>query len=281
MRPWARWIAKTALVAAGFAAAGGGLAGVAFAGSGGADSGGAATSGMPGINQVTAPAGMPVTLCGVAGAMLGIAGADCQGGAQVVSGLPASAGPAAPGLRSAGSARGNLLAEGRNGTIANTAINHSARELISDAAAPAASALGSSAGPLAGLAPVSGLTYVAAAAGAGYSPNTYVAAVAGAGNSPGAGPASGRAGHANFLAAPQLLGLGALPGLADLPSLGGLATMPALNGTSGTGIGTAPSASGMSSDSFAALAAGALLAGASAVKIAVRRARDRKAGIGK
>jgi hypothetical protein len=46
--------------------------------------------------------------------------------------------------------------------------------------------------------------------------------------------------------------------------------------------GTALSAanSGMSSDSFAALAVGALLAGASALKIAGRRARDRKAGIG-
>jgi lactate dehydrogenase-like 2-hydroxyacid dehydrogenase len=37
---------------------------------------------------------------------------------------------------------------------------------------------------------------------------------------------------------------------------------------------------GMSSDSFAALAVGALLAGASALKIAGRRVRDRKAGIG-
>jgi hypothetical protein len=77
-----------------------------------------------------------------------------------------------------------------------------------------------------------------------------------------------------------------LPGLADLPSLAGLATMPALNGQSGGGIpmpGTALSAAtspGMSSDSFAALAVGALLAGASALKIAGRRARDRKAGTG-
>ena len=39
-------------------------------------------------------------------------------------------------------------------------------------------------------------------------------------------------------------------------------------------------ASGMSSDSFAVLAIGALLAGAAALKIASRRARDRKAGIG-
>ena len=90
----------------------------------------------------------------------------------------------------------------------------------------------------------------------------------------------------NVPAASQLAGLGALPGLVDLPSLAGLATMPALNGVTGGGIpmpGTALSAAnipGMSSDSFAALAVGALLAGASALKIAGRRARDRKAGIG-
>jgi hypothetical protein len=43
---------------------------------------------------------------------------------------------------------------------------------------------------------------------------------------------------------------------------------------------SASDASGMSSESFAALAIGALLAGAAALKIASRRARDRKAGIG-
>ena len=99
-------------------------------------------------------------------------------------------------------------------------------------------------------------------------------------------PGASGAGDTNVPAASQLAGLGALPGLADLPSLAGLANMPALNGVSGGGIpmpGTALSAastSGMSSDSFAALAVGALLAGASALKIAGRRARDRKAGFG-
>jgi hypothetical protein len=79
---------------------------------------------------------------------------------------------------------------------------------------------------------------------------------------------------------------GALPGLADLPSLAGLANTPAQNGVSGGGIpmpGTALSAANtsvMSGDSFAALAVGALLAGASALKLAGRRARDRKAGFG-
>ena len=99
-------------------------------------------------------------------------------------------------------------------------------------------------------------------------------------------PSASGAGDTNVPAASQLAGLGALPGLADLPSLAGLANMPALNGVSGGGMpmpGTALSAastSGMSSDSFAALAVGALLAGASALKIAGRRARDRKAGFG-
>ena len=99
-------------------------------------------------------------------------------------------------------------------------------------------------------------------------------------------PGASGAGDTNVPAASQLAGLGALPGLADLPSLAGLANMPALDGVSGGGIpmpGTALSAastSGMSSDSFAALAVGALLAGASALKIAGRRARDRKAGFG-
>jgi len=77
-----------------------------------------------------------------------------------------------------------------------------------------------------------------------------------------------------------------LPGLADLPSLAGLVSTPALNGLKGGAIpmpGTtlsAANASGMSSNSFAALAVGALLAGASALKIAGRRSRDRKAGTG-
>lgn len=93
-----------------------------------------------------------------------------------------------------------------------------------------------------------------------------------------------RTGDTNVPAATQLAGLGALPGLEDLPSPAGLASTPARNGAQGGGIpmpGTALSAanSGMSSDSFVALAVGALLAGASALKIAGRRSRDRKAGL--
>jgi hypothetical protein len=106
---------------------------------------------------------------------------------------------------------------------------------------------------------------------------------AGDGSHPAKRPRHG-AGDTNVPAATQLAGLGALPGLADLPSAGPAST-PARNGAQGGGIpmpGTALSAasSGVSSDSFAALAIGALLAGASALKIAGRRSRDRKAGIG-
>jgi hypothetical protein len=61
--------------------------------------------------------------------------------------------------------------------------------------------------------------------------------------------------------------------------------MPALNGDMGGGVpmpATALSAANappMSSNSFAALAVGALLAGASALKIAGRRVRDRRTGL--
>jgi hypothetical protein len=100
-------------------------------------------------------------------------------------------------------------------------------------------------------------------------------------NAPGPG-----AGNPDTPAASQLVGLGTLPGLADLPPLAGLTNSSARNGTTGSSTlmpGSALSAadaSGMSSDSFAALAIGALLAGAAALKIASRRARDRQAGIG-
>ena len=100
-------------------------------------------------------------------------------------------------------------------------------------------------------------------------------------NAPGLG-----AGTTDNPAAPQQAGPGTLPGLAELPSLNGLTNVSAGRGTPGGSTlmpGSALSAAdvaGMSSDSFAALAIGALLAGAAALKIASRRARDRKAGIG-
>lgn len=84
----------------------------------------------------------------------------------------------------------------------------------------------------------------------------------------------------------QLASPGSLPGLADLPSLAGPAHLTGRGGGGGgstlmaDGSLSASDAPGMSSESFAALAIGALLAGAAALKIASRRARDRKAGIG-
>jgi len=147
--------------------------------------------------------------------------------------------------------------------------------VVQQVVAPVMSVVGATAPrqPMSGVAPL-----FAAAGSRPAAASTNTASV----NPPGA---DAGAGDTNVPAA-LLAGLGALPGLADLPSLAGLANMPALNDDMGGGIpmpGTALSAantSGMSSDSFAALAVGALLAGASALKIAGRRARDRKAGIG-
>jgi len=92
------------------------------------------------------------------------------------------------------------------------------------------------------------------------------------GHLPGPASAAPRQTFSDTLNAP---GLGA--GNTDTPAAsrasGGSVHMPA------SALNTAD-ASGMSSDSFAVLAIGALLAGAAALKIASRRARDRKAGIG-
>ena len=311
MRPWAQWTAKTALLAAGFAAAAGGLSGVALAagGSAGSDAG-------PGLSlgQLAAPAGV----CDDADAMLGVVGAACQVGTAVLPpAAPAQTGrgttntppagsgrsPASPcgsaaavlGDSTAGCVSGALAGPGpeqqrpaSGGTAAGPAVTGGAAGVIQRAVAPVTSVLGVNgpagtgsfaSGPLAGLQQMSGLAPIATAPAprglTGGSVSTFD-------NLPGAGGA----GDTNVPAASQLAGLGALPGLADLPSLAGLANMPALNGVTGGGIpmpGTALSAantSGMSSDSFAALAVGALLAGASALKIAGRRARDRKAGFG-
>ena len=200
---------------------------------------------------------------GFAAAVLGDSTAGCMSGALagVTQQRPASGGTAARG----------------------------AAGVIQRAVAPVTSVFGVNApagtgsfsgGPLAGLQQMSGLAPLATA------PAPRGLAGPGVSSSFGNPPGAGGAGDMNVPAASQLAGLGALPGLADLPSLAGLANMPAPNDDMGGGIpmpGTALSAantSGMSSDSFAALAVGALPAGASALKIAGRRARDRKAGFG-
>jgi hypothetical protein len=297
MRPWAQWTAKTALLAAGFAAAACGLPGVALAAGGSAGS-----DASPGLSlgRLVAPAGA----CDDAGALLGVIGAACQVGDAVLpppapaqtNTPPASSRDRSPSgaCGSAAAVLGDSTAGCVSGALAGAtqprpAPGRSVAGAIQRAVAPVTSVLGASApagtgsfasGPLAGLQQVSGLAPIATAPAPRGLAGDRVRDISG--NPPGAsGP-----GDTNVPAASQLAGLGALPGLADLPSLAGLANMPALNGVTGGGIpmpGTALSAantSGMSSDSFAALAVGALLAGASALKIAGRRARDRKAGFG-
>jgi|GEM_PF-4206776 len=91
---------------------------------------------------------------------------------------------------------------------------------------------------------------------------------------------------------PQQAALGALPGMANLPTLAGADSL--VQGVAGSSSGlsgatsvlpagalsaysTSAGSGGMSSDSFLALAIGALLAGAAALKLAGRRSRIRKA----
>jgi hypothetical protein len=279
MRPWATRTAKTALLAAGFAAAVGGLSGVALAAGSNVSSGAS-----PGLSrgQLVAPAGV----CDEPGALMGVVGAACQVGTAVLPPTaPAQTGRDTTGSSPAGSGTGRPAC----GSAAGPAFAGGAAGVIQRTVAPVTSVLGVNApagtgsfssGPLAGLQQTSGLAPLATAPAPGGLAGGSTSSIFG--NTPGAGGA----GDTNVPAASQLAGLGALPGLADLPSLAGLANTPAPIGVSGGGIpmpGTALSAantSGMSSDSFAALAVGALLAGASALKIAGRRVRDRKAGFG-
>ena len=264
MRPWASWTAKTAALtlAAGLAATAGGLSGVALAASG--------------TSQVAAPAGMPGDVCTGAGALLGLAGAACQ--SVALPGLP-GAGAAQTGRSTVGSQN----ASARQG--AGQGIDATVSQVVQRAVAPVTAVLGAGGSvPVVKTVPaVAPLTAVAGGRPASRTAGTGASAPR-TSSTRGNKPAT-RAGDTNVPAATQLAGLGALPGLADLPSPAGLASTPARDGAQGGGIsmpGTALSAanSGMSSDSFAALAVGALLAGASALKIASRRTRDRKAGIG-
>ena len=306
MRPWAHWTAKTALVAAGFAAAGGGLSGVAWAGTASSSPGAMAVLGG---NGLLAPVSLPVAACGNAGALLGIAAAGCQGGALASvdmsqggdgSGTSATVslgsgnqvtvpvslcGNAAAvlGASSAGCAGGAGAATNSGGAAGGDTAGRRGGTVRQSGATtgPVPSALRGMA-PLAGLTPLSGLTPPS-----GVTDSSGQTAIGPVGQtfsdtlnapSPGAGT--------DTPSASQLVGLGTLPGLADLPSLAGLADLPVRSGVTGGSVlmpGSALSAadsSGMSSNSFAVLAIGALLAGAAALKIASRRARDRKAGIG-
>jgi hypothetical protein len=319
MRPWAQWTAKTALLAAGFAAAADGLSGVALAAGGSASSDASPGLSLGRLVAPAGVCDNTGVLLGVVGAACQVgtavlpAAAPAQTRAGTANTAPAGRGrspaesgrspagrgqsPTGPcgsaaavlGDSTAGCASGALASVTQPRAAAGTASGGTAAGVIQRAVAPLTSVLGVTApagtgafgsGPLAGLQPMSGLAPLATAPAPRGLAGERVRRTSD--NPPGASGAD----DTNVPAASQLVGLGALPGLADLPSLAGLANMPARDGVTGGGIpmpGTATSAantSGMSSDSFAALAVGALLAGASALKIAGRRARDRKAGFG-
>ncbi len=245
MRPWARWTARMALVAVVSAAAGGGLSGIAFAGTGG--DGNSASTPLLGGNGLLALLGIPDAVCGDASALLGIAVVGCRGGAAASFAKPRAAdGGAGRGLSgsvSPGAKPGGAKTGDRGASSASTVFQSAATP------GPDSSAFRQTFG------------------------DTL--------NAPGLG-----AGTTDNPAASQQVGLGTLPGLAELPSLTGPTNVSAGRGTPGGSTlmpGSALSAADvadMSSDSFAALAIGALLAGAAALKIASRRIRDRKAGIG-
>ena len=254
MQPWARRTAMTTLAAVAIAAAGGGLSGTALAGTGGDGNSGVLS--VLGGNGLLAPAGnelsIPVDVCGDASALLGIAVAGCRAGAVASLERPRATG----GDTGRGSSGG--VSAGAGTTGAGTAGANTGGPGVSSASTvyqrAATSKRGSSA-----LRQTFGDTL----------------------NAPGPG-----AGNPDTPAASQPVGLSTMPGLADLPSLAGLTGTSARSGAPGsstlmpTSALSAADASGMSSDSFAAIAIGALLAGAAALKIASRRARDRKAGIG-
>ena len=76
MRPWAQWTARcwlprAALVAAGFAATSAGLSGVALAAAGDGNPSGSVS--VLGGNQIGLPVSVPATVCGLSGALLGVA----------------------------------------------------------------------------------------------------------------------------------------------------------------------------------------------------------------
>lgn len=254
MRPWARWTARMTLVAVVFAVAGGGLSDIAFAGTGGDGTGSTALLG--GNGPLAALSGVPAGVCGATSALLGSALAGCRGGTAAAS--------ERPDIADSGSVRGGTAsAPAGAGAAAGVGAADSGGTKIGDQRASSAS---------------TGFQG-AATSGPGSSPlrQTFGDTL----NAPALGAST-----TNNPASSQSAGLGTLPGLADLRSMTELTDNSAGRGAPGGSTlmpGSALRAAdvtGMSSVSFAALAIGALLAGATALKIASRRARDRKAGIG-
>ena len=295
MKSWAKWTAKTVLVTTGFAAAGGGFAGVAFAGTGGTNPGNISVLGS---NQVSAPVSVPINICGNAAALLGIAAAGCQGGAEVIAhhypaGRPGGDSQVLIPVKVAVNACGNAVGNARAGCQGGVYL---------PGGDPAADG-----GPIRR----AGLSAGALSAGDGsvvsgkqvqipisVPANICGNAAAVLGNSnagcEGGATVGGRhdlaAGNEGRLTSDQLAGLGTLPGLANLPTLAALTNVPLLQGLTSTGsllpanalsaLTSNVDAGGMSGNSFATLAIGALLAGAAALKLAGRRSRARTVGAG-
>jgi hypothetical protein len=303
MHSWASWTAKTVLVTTGFAVTGGGFAGAAFAGTGPTNAGNVSVLGG---NQVSVPVSIPADICGNAVALLGGSTAGCQGGAQV-TGAGALLGGIIPGGLVPGGSAGGLTA-GNVGALSGTvvkipvavaanacgnAIGNSTAQCQGGVSVPASGGLlpGGLGG---GTAPHGGLTAGNISVGSGNQVQIPVtapvnvcgnaAAILGdssAGCEGGATVSSrghqGPVGHPS-LSADQLAGLGALPGVGGLPSLAGLSQLQDV--TSGgallpvsslSAMQTSVDGGGMSGNSFVALAVGALLAGAAALKLAGRR----------
>ncbi len=275
MRPWARWTARTALVAVVSAAAGGGLSGIAWAGTAGAGNSGVTT--LLGGGGLLAPLNIPADVCGDASALLGIAMAGCRGGA--VASVEKT--PATDSRRGNGSS-GSVSAGSGNWVHApvNSPVDVCGNAVAVNGAASASCAGGVST-TTNGLGNSSASTVYSGTATSGPDSSVLRQTFGDTLNAPGLG-----AGNPDTPAASQLVGLGSLPGLADLPSLAGLTDSSSSHGVPGgstlmpSSALSAADVAGMSTDSFAALAIGALLAGAAALKIASRRARDRKARIG-
>jgi ChpA-C len=301
MNSWAIWTARTVLVATGLAAAGGGLAGAALASTPGSTNAGNIS--VLGGNQVDVPVNIPADICGNAAAILGVATAGCQGGASV-------AGPAWPGTSGnsqGGSQTGNIsVVHGTNVQVPVVIAADACGNSVGNATAKCHGGvhLPASSGLVPGARPDEGRQTGNVSAGSGNDVQIPVnvpvnacgnaVAVLGDSSAGCAGGASvgdpaGQRAVAGYRGdssvkqptANQLAGLGALPGVANLPALGGL------NGLAGGGAllpastlsayQADASGSGMSSDSFAALAVGALLAGAAALKLAGGRPRPRSA----
>ena len=304
MHSWASWTAKTVLVTTGFAVAGGGLAGAAFAGTGTNAGNVSVLNG----NQVSVPVSVPVNICGNAVALLGGSQAGCQGGAQVAGagallggllyGSPSGDGGLSAGNIGAVSGSVVKIPVDVAANACGNAIGNATAQCQGGVLVPAAGGLlpgGLSGNGIPdGAHHQTGLSAGNVSVGSGNQvqiPVTVPANVCGnaaailgdssagcqGGASVGDHSHQGSAGHP-YESADQLAGFGALPGVANLPSLGGLSSLSLLQGsTSGGALLPVSSLSamqssvdggGMGSDSFVALAVGALLAGAAALKLA-------------